>query len=75
MGKGRAKRLAAAREVGTVEILALARNGYDVQELTPYQFRINDALDLYPTQRRFHNLKTQRRGRYYSALVIVQHQL
>lgn len=40
---------------------------YSVDELNPeLQFRIDDVLDLYPTNYRFHNLKTGKRGFYPS---------
>jgi hypothetical protein len=37
---------------------------YEVQYLTDYQWRINGTIDIYPTNRRYHNLKTQERGDY-----------
>jgi hypothetical protein len=40
----------------------LKRRGYEVQELTPYQFRINGLVDLYPIHNRWHNLHTGERG-------------
>src|SRR5882757_2366621 len=35
-----------------------------VRELTPYQFRIDDVLDIFPTNTKFHNIKTGERGWY-----------
>lgn len=46
------------------EIKAIRKAGHDVRELTPYQFRINHVLDLYPKRRKFHNIKTQERGHF-----------
>jgi len=46
------------------EIASLSENGYTVIKLTDYQFRINGILDLYPTHRRWHDLKTNKRGEY-----------
>lgn len=63
------------RDAETRAILALRDDGYRVEELTPYQFRINRALDLYPTGRRWHNLKTGRRGSYDFVAVVVSSQL
>ena len=37
---------------------------YSVKYLTDHQWRINDTIDIYPTNRRYHNLKTQERGDY-----------
>jgi hypothetical protein len=46
------------------EILALRETGHSVVRLTEYHFRIDGALDLYPTRRRFHDLRTGKRGTY-----------
>lgn len=46
------------------EISALERQGHSVRQLSPYQFRINERIDLFPTRQRYHDLKTQRRGSY-----------
>jgi len=45
---------------------------YQVQKLTPYQFRINGVIDLYPIHRNWHNIKTQKRGVYKTAIEIVK---
>lgn len=60
------RRRASRREANTAEIIALRRRGYEVVELTEFQFRINGTLDLFPT-RRFHNIATGDRGAYKSA--------
>ena len=45
--------------------------GYEVKEVTPYQFRFLaegvSFMDLYPTNQRYHNLITGERGRYKTA--------
>ncbi len=46
------------------EIQALHKRGYLVEKKTPYQFRIECVLDLYPTRKRFHNIANQQRGEY-----------
>jgi hypothetical protein len=61
--------------VRTAEIEALRANGYTVQRLTDYQFRINGRLDLFPIHRRWHDIKANRRGSYVSALAIVKRKL
>lgn len=58
------ERRAEAREAGVKAIRELATRGYEVKELTEYQFRVNGVVDLYPVHRRFHELKTGRRGVY-----------
>lgn len=45
---------------------------YQVKKLTPYQYRINGVLDLYPIHRNYHNIKTNKRGTYKTALGIVK---
>ena len=37
---------------------------YEVKYLTDYQWRINGEIDLYPVNRRFHILATNKRGDY-----------
>lgn len=37
---------------------------YKVEYLTQYHWRINNEIDIFPTNRRFHNFKTQQRGDY-----------
>lgn len=59
----RAKRR--AHEVSKLDhLLELA---YEVQEFTPYHFRIEGVLDIYPTNKKYHDLRTGKRG-YYNDL-------
>jgi len=37
---------------------------FEVKQLTPYQYRVNGILDLYPVRLKFHNIKTQKRGKF-----------
>ena len=37
---------------------------YEVKYLSPYQWRINGALDLYIQSRRYHDIKNNKRGDY-----------
>lgn len=37
---------------------------YSVKYLTEYQWRINDVVDIYPVNRRYHILETNKRGDY-----------
>ena len=50
--------------IATEEIMNLESHGFIVKEKTPYQFRINDVVDVYPTHRRFHVIKSGKRGNY-----------
>jgi hypothetical protein len=44
------------------EIRNLRKKGHVVKELTPFQFRVDNTVDLYPVNCKFHNIKTQERG-------------
>jgi hypothetical protein len=50
------------RNEATGYILDLIREGYNVEQKSEYHFRINAVLDLYPTRRKWHNLRTGKRG-------------
>lgn len=43
---------------------ATAQAGFDVSPVTDYQYRVNDAVDLFPTNRKFHDIKKNQRGEY-----------
>lgn len=64
------ERRAARLPVRTEEILALTGKGFDVRQITDFQFRVDGALDLYPIHRRYHHLPSQKRGDYKNALAI-----
>ena len=62
------------REEGVAAIARLATLGFRVEAITPYQFRINGSLDVYPTNRRFHCLTDGERGTYQEvALLVIAH--
>lgn len=46
----------------TDKILALRKQGYIVEELSPTHFRINSRLDVWPIHNNWHDLKTRERG-------------
>lgn len=54
------------------EINALKKKGYKIEWITPYQCRVNGVLDLFPTNWRYHNIKTSKRGIFDKALSIVE---
>lgn len=37
---------------------------YQIKILTPYQFRFNNEIDIYPTNQKYHILKSGKRGEY-----------
>lgn len=45
---------------------------YDVKKLTPYQYRINDALDIFPISSKYHDIKRNKRGRYGNVITFVK---
>jgi hypothetical protein len=53
--------------IRTEEIERLRADNFRVRRLTDYQFRIDEALDLYPIHRRYHVLATNKRGTYQTA--------
>lgn len=59
----------------TQELDNLRKQGYEIKSFTPYQHRINGALDLYNVSRKWHNIKTQQRGTYRDYQEIVKQQL
>jgi hypothetical protein len=52
------------RERRTKDILALREAGFIIREITPYQFRVNERLDLFPTWGKWHDIKKNERGAY-----------
>jgi hypothetical protein len=46
------------------EIMGLAKLGHKVVHLTPYQYRINNEVDVYPTNNRYCILRFNRWGGY-----------
>lgn len=40
--------------------------GLTLVRKTAYQYRIGDVIDVYPTNGKWHDLKTQRRGEYHT---------
>lgn len=59
----------------TEDILALKDMMFEVEKLTEYQYRINKTLDLYPVHRKFHNIKTGKRGTYGKLLPLLEKHL
>lgn len=50
-------------------------SNHSVVEITPYQFRIDGAIDLYPTGKKWHNLQTGERGIYGDPAKICEEQI
>lgn len=53
------------RRDGGKKLIAETLKQYEVRDINQgYCFRVNGTLDLYPTSGKFHNIKTNVRGRY-----------
>lgn len=50
----------------------LRRLGYEVHQFTPYQFRIEGRLDVYPVNRKWHDIKSNKRGSYGDVIEFVR---
>lgn len=61
------------RKSETKDIKALESKGYKIKRITPYCFRINNSVDVFPTNRRFHVLKTGLRGTYAEVEALAQY--
>lgn len=55
------------------DIEELAEIGIRAEFLTPYQVRFEDAIDIWPKNRNFHDLQTQKRGRYKRLVPFLRH--
>lgn len=40
----------------------LIKRGHQIKQMSPYQFRVDDVLDVYPSNKRWHDIKNNRRG-------------
>ena len=56
----------------TEEIQSLTFLGFKVEQMTEYQFRVNDRLDLYPIHNRYHDIENNKRGGYKNAVEFVK---
>jgi hypothetical protein len=36
--------------------------GFEIKTITPHQFRINECLDIYPANKRYHDVIKNKRG-------------
>ncbi len=65
------ERKASRRATETETLLSLREDGFEIKQLTEYHFRVNGFLDIFPTSKKWHNVKTNRRGRYNDVLDFV----
>jgi hypothetical protein len=45
---------------------------YQVEPLSDYQFRINGTIDIYPVNKRWHNIRSGKRGTYNELVSFIQ---
>lgn len=48
-----------------VDKLTCLKKDYRIKKLTDYQYRVNDVIDIFPTNQKFHNIVTNKRGQYF----------
>ena len=46
------------------KLIKLKNLGFQIKNLTPYQIRINNQLDIYWQSQRYHDVKKNKRGNY-----------
>ena len=51
--------------------LKLVSKKHNVRKLTQYQYRINGTLDIYPQNKRYHDIKNNKRGDYKDMIKFV----
>ena len=44
---------------------------YNIEKKTQYQYRINGMLDIYPQNKRYHDIKNNKRGDYNDMIKFV----
>jgi len=47
-------------------VLDRLKHVYDIMPLTPYQWRFNNAIDIYPSNCKYFDIATKVRGDYHS---------
>lgn len=65
MGANKAIKASPNRERGHRSLGQLRREGYEIRKITPYQWRINEVLDCFPTSDRYHLIPRDERGDYF----------
>jgi hypothetical protein len=58
--------------VRTKQILSLRDKGYQVEKKTPYQYRINNTLDIFPIHNLYHDIRLNKRGGFQNVVKFVK---
>ncbi len=61
-----------AQPLADLETLEI-EHGLPYEEITPYQIRIDGSLDIYPTNKKWHDLTKNKRGHYNRLIPFVLH--
>lgn len=56
------------------KILKLRDFGFEVVKMNEYQYRVDGAVDFYPTRERYHILKTGQRGYFNDPVMFMYNQ-
>ncbi len=57
---------------GSEELEILVAEDYQVVQFSPYHFRVNDKLDIWPSSRKWYDRRTKGRGQYKDLLMFVR---
>lgn len=60
-------------KIMTEELLELRDHGFDIRRLTPFHYRVNGRLDIWPIHNRWHDIKTFERGGFSQIGYFVNH--
>lgn len=65
MTESKKKRMAGRREMGKCEVKDLCdQHKLDFRMITDYQIRVDNKVDIYPTGKKYFNLRTKDWGQY-----------
>lgn len=56
----------------TAQLLTLRNEGFEIEQKSPYQFRVNGVLDVWLTHNRYHDIKANKRGGFPDVAVFVR---
>jgi len=56
----------------TLQLMGLLKEGFNIVGLSPYQFRVNDRLDLWLIHNRYHDIETGRRGGFKDVVSFIK---
>jgi hypothetical protein len=60
---------------GEEELEILVARDYEVRQMSEYHFRINGRLDVWPSTRKWYDLRSRRKGSYKSLAALAKEHL